>query len=121
MNRSLGHLFLSGGAAIAFSFASSSAFAQAKVFEISSTTFKDGGMLPVKAAFRRRLPGIFQSCRYSTLRLISSAPQLTTRLISSSQQNFTLKRVNISTSTGCARRERKFPLMITGARNHAMA
>ena len=50
MNRSLGHLFLAGGAAIAFSFASSSAFAQAKVFEISSTTFKDGGMLPVKAA-----------------------------------------------------------------------
>jgi len=50
MNRTLGHLFLAGGAAIALSFASSSAFAQAKVFEISSTTFKDGGMLPQKAA-----------------------------------------------------------------------
>src|SRR5262245_32961765 len=50
MKRSLGQLFLVSGAAVAFSLAASSAFAQQKVFEISSTTFKDGGMLPVKAA-----------------------------------------------------------------------
>ena len=50
MKRSLGQLFLAGVAAVAVSSAATSAFAQQKVFEISSTTFKDGGMLPVKAA-----------------------------------------------------------------------
>jgi Raf kinase inhibitor-like YbhB/YbcL family protein len=50
MNRVLGKLLV-GSAMVAASFcASQSAFAQAKVFEISSTTFKDGGMLPTKAA-----------------------------------------------------------------------
>ena len=60
MNRSLGHLFLAGGAALAFSLSATSAFAQAKVFEISSTTFKDGGMLPVKAANKN--PGNNPNC-----------------------------------------------------------
>ena len=60
MYRSLGQLFLAGGAALAFSLSATSAFAQAKVFEISSTTFKDGGMLPVKAANKN--PGNNPNC-----------------------------------------------------------
>ena len=56
----LGQLFLAGGAAVALSMAATSAFAQQKVFEISSTTFKDGGMLPVKAANKN--PGNNPNC-----------------------------------------------------------
>ena len=43
-------LAIASGMVLASWCASTAAFAQAKVFEISSTTFKDGGMLPVKAA-----------------------------------------------------------------------
>ncbi len=50
MKCSFGRLLLATSAALAFTCASESAFAQAKVFEISSTSFKDGGMLPKKAA-----------------------------------------------------------------------
>jgi Raf kinase inhibitor-like YbhB/YbcL family protein len=48
MTRTFGHALLAGGFILAC--ASGAANAQQKVFEISSTTFKDGGMLPVKAA-----------------------------------------------------------------------
>jgi len=50
MRRVIGNAFLAGGMIIASWCASESANAQAKIFEISSTTFKDGGMLPKKAA-----------------------------------------------------------------------
>jgi Raf kinase inhibitor-like YbhB/YbcL family protein len=50
MNRVISNLALAGGMVLASWCASTAAFAQAKVFEISSTTFKDGQMLPVKAA-----------------------------------------------------------------------
>ncbi len=51
MKRVIGKAFLAAGGMVLASWcASETAFAQAKVFEISSTTFKDGGMLPVKAA-----------------------------------------------------------------------
>ena len=50
MNSVFGKLVLTSGMVLASWCASTAAFAQAKVFEISSTTFKDGGMLPVKAA-----------------------------------------------------------------------
>jgi len=50
MNRVISNLALAGGMVLASLCASTAAFAQAKVFEISSTTFKDGAMLPVKAA-----------------------------------------------------------------------
>ena len=50
MNRVISNLALASGMVLASWCASTAAFAQAKVFEISSTTFKDGGMLPVKAA-----------------------------------------------------------------------
>jgi len=50
MNRVLGNVCVASGMVLASFCASQSAFAQAKVFEISSTTFKDGGMLPKKAA-----------------------------------------------------------------------
>jgi Raf kinase inhibitor-like YbhB/YbcL family protein len=50
MNRVISNLALAGGMVLASLCASTAAFAQAKVFEISSTTFKDGQMLPVKAA-----------------------------------------------------------------------
>ncbi len=53
MKRSIGHLILAAGTARAFSCASQSAFAQAKVFEFSSTTFKDGGMMPKKVSNNR--------------------------------------------------------------------
>ena len=47
MKRAFSHALLAGGLVLA---ASGAAQAQQKVFEISSTTFKDGAMLPVKAA-----------------------------------------------------------------------
>jgi Raf kinase inhibitor-like YbhB/YbcL family protein len=47
MKRAFGHALLAGGLVFA---ASGAAQAQQKVFEISSTTFKDGQMLPKKAA-----------------------------------------------------------------------
>jgi Raf kinase inhibitor-like YbhB/YbcL family protein len=47
MKRAFGHALLAGGFILA---ASGAAQAQQKVFEISSTTFKDGQMLPKKAA-----------------------------------------------------------------------
>jgi Raf kinase inhibitor-like YbhB/YbcL family protein len=51
MKRLMGKAVLAAGGMILASWAASStAYAQAKVFEISSTTFKDGGMLPKKAA-----------------------------------------------------------------------
>ena len=50
MNRVFGNVLVGGGMVLASFCASQSAFAQAKVFEISSKTFKDGGMLPKKAA-----------------------------------------------------------------------
>jgi hypothetical protein len=50
MNRVISNLALASGMVLASWCASTAAFAQAKVFEISSTTFKDGQMLPVKAA-----------------------------------------------------------------------
>src|SRR5262250_2601238 len=50
MNRVISKVALASGMVLASWCASTAAFAQAKVFEISSTTFKDGGMLPVKAA-----------------------------------------------------------------------
>jgi len=50
MTRVIGKLALASGMVLASWCASTMAFAQAKVFEISSTTFKDGGMLPKKAA-----------------------------------------------------------------------
>jgi Raf kinase inhibitor-like YbhB/YbcL family protein len=50
MNRVMGKVLMASGMVLASWCASESAFAQAKVFEISSTSFKDGGMLPVKAA-----------------------------------------------------------------------
>src|ERR1043166_8591480 len=50
MNRVLGNVLVASGFVLAAFCASQSAFAQAKVFEISSKTFKDGGMLPKKAA-----------------------------------------------------------------------
>jgi Raf kinase inhibitor-like YbhB/YbcL family protein len=50
MNRVLGNVLVASGFVLASFCASQSAFAQAKVFEISSKTFKDGGMLPKKAA-----------------------------------------------------------------------
>jgi Raf kinase inhibitor-like YbhB/YbcL family protein len=46
----MGKAFLAGGMILASWCASETANAQAKIFEISSTTFKDGGMLPKKAA-----------------------------------------------------------------------
>jgi len=50
MNHVISKVALVGGMVLASLCASTAAFAQASVFEISSTTFKDGGMLPVKAA-----------------------------------------------------------------------
>jgi Raf kinase inhibitor-like YbhB/YbcL family protein len=50
MKRVINKLALASGMVLASWCATTAAFAQAKVFEISSTTFKDGGMLPVKAA-----------------------------------------------------------------------
>ncbi len=50
MYRVMSKLALSGGMVLASWCATTAAFAQAKIFEISSTTFKDGGMLPKKAA-----------------------------------------------------------------------
>lgn len=50
MNRVISKLALASGMVLASWCASTAAFAQAKVFEVSSTTFKDGGMLPKKAA-----------------------------------------------------------------------
>jgi len=50
MNHMISKVALVGGMVLASLCASTAAFAQAKVFEISSTTFKDGGMLPVKVA-----------------------------------------------------------------------
>jgi Raf kinase inhibitor-like YbhB/YbcL family protein len=50
MKRVIGNACLAGGMILASWCASETANAQAKVFEISSTTFKDGGMLPKKAA-----------------------------------------------------------------------
>src|SRR5436190_13606750 len=50
MKHVISKLALASGMVLASLCASTAAFAQAKVFEISSTTFKDGGMLPVKAA-----------------------------------------------------------------------
>src|SRR2546426_10544656 len=50
MKKLVGHAFLATGLVLASWCASETANAQAKVFEISSTTFKDGGMLPKKAA-----------------------------------------------------------------------
>ena len=50
MNRSIGNALLAGGIGLAFACAGGSASAQQKVFTISSTTFKDGQMFPVKLA-----------------------------------------------------------------------
>jgi len=50
MKRSIVNALLASGVALSFACIGSAAHAQSKVFEISSTTFKDGGMLPVKAA-----------------------------------------------------------------------
>jgi Raf kinase inhibitor-like YbhB/YbcL family protein len=46
----IGSLLVGAGMVLASFLAAETAYAQAKVFEISSTTFKDGGMLPTKAA-----------------------------------------------------------------------
>jgi len=51
MKQSIGHLMLAG--AIAVTCADGTANAQQKVFELSSTTFKDGQMMPVKVANSR--------------------------------------------------------------------
>ena len=50
MKRVIGKTCLAGGMILASWCASETANAQAKIFEISSTTFKDGGMLPKKAS-----------------------------------------------------------------------
>ena len=50
MKRVISNAFVAGGMILASWCVSESANAQAKIFEISSTTFKDGGMLPKKAA-----------------------------------------------------------------------
>jgi Raf kinase inhibitor-like YbhB/YbcL family protein len=50
MSSVISKVAVAGGMVLASWCASTAAFAQAKVFEISSTTFKDGGMLPTKAA-----------------------------------------------------------------------
>ena len=50
MSSVINKVAIAGGMVLASWCASTAAFAQAKVFEISSTTFKDGSMLPVKAA-----------------------------------------------------------------------
>jgi Raf kinase inhibitor-like YbhB/YbcL family protein len=50
MSSVISKVAIASGMVLASWCASTAAFAQAKVFEISSTTFKDGSMLPVKAA-----------------------------------------------------------------------
>jgi Raf kinase inhibitor-like YbhB/YbcL family protein len=50
MKRVIGNALLAGGMVLASWCVSESANAQAKIFEISSTTFKDGSMLPKKVA-----------------------------------------------------------------------
>jgi len=50
MKRVIGNAVLAGGMILASWCVSESANAQAKVFELSSTTFKDGSMLPAKVA-----------------------------------------------------------------------
>jgi Raf kinase inhibitor-like YbhB/YbcL family protein len=50
MKRAIGNALLMGGMILASWCASETANAQAKIFELSSTTFKDGGMLPKKMA-----------------------------------------------------------------------
>src|SRR5436305_5057506 len=50
MKRMIGNAVLAGGIGLALACAAGAANAQQKVFTLSSTTFKDGSMLPVKAA-----------------------------------------------------------------------
>jgi Raf kinase inhibitor-like YbhB/YbcL family protein len=50
MKRMIGNAVLVGGIGLALACATGAANAQQKVFTLSSTTFKDGSMLPVKAA-----------------------------------------------------------------------
>jgi Raf kinase inhibitor-like YbhB/YbcL family protein len=50
MKRVMGKAYLAGGMILASWCAIETANAQAKIFEFSSTTFKDGGMLPKKAS-----------------------------------------------------------------------
>src|SRR5215467_15706061 len=50
MKRMIGNAVLAGGIGLALACAGGAANAQQKVFTLSSTTFKDGSMLPVKAA-----------------------------------------------------------------------
>src|SRR5262249_16646248 len=50
MKRAIGNALLAGGMILASWCVSETAYAQAKVFELSSTSFKDGGMLPKSAA-----------------------------------------------------------------------
>src|SRR4029079_12228654 len=50
MNRVLGNVLVASGMVLASFCASQSALAQAKVFEISSKTFKDGQLMPKKVA-----------------------------------------------------------------------
>jgi Raf kinase inhibitor-like YbhB/YbcL family protein len=50
MNRVLGNVLVAGGMVLASFCASQSALAQAKIFEISSKTFKDGELMPKKVA-----------------------------------------------------------------------
>ena len=50
MTRMIGNAVLAGGIGLALACAGGAANAQQKVFTLSSTTFKDGAMLPMKAA-----------------------------------------------------------------------
>jgi Raf kinase inhibitor-like YbhB/YbcL family protein len=50
MKRSIVNALLASGVALSFACIGSAAHAQSKVFEISSTTFKDGQMMPKKVA-----------------------------------------------------------------------
>jgi Raf kinase inhibitor-like YbhB/YbcL family protein len=50
MKRSIVNALLAGGVALSFACIGSAANAQSKVFEISSSTFKDGQMMPKKVA-----------------------------------------------------------------------
>jgi hypothetical protein len=50
LNGRIGHLTMGAGMVLASFFAAEAANAQAKVFELSSKTFKDGQMMPTKVA-----------------------------------------------------------------------